>query len=180
MGGFAEVYGPHPGAFVMSESTPPAIRPTFADDADEAAEADFKPLNAEEAHLWRSRHPSLSPWRVVVWQVVAGGLAALVAWLLVGRVEVAASVGYGALSVILPAAVLARGMARQTGAAGAALVRFFVWELVKVVLTVAMLVAAPRLVPHLSWLALLAGLVVAMKVYLVAMWLHSARPQSPR
>jgi ATP synthase protein I len=161
----------------MSESRPPAIRHSFAD---EAAEADFKPLNAEEARLWRSRHPSLSPWRVVVWQVVAGGLAALVAWLLVGRVEVAASVGYGALSVILPAAVLARGMARQTGAAGAALVRFFVWELVKVVLTVAMLVAAPRLVSHLSWLALLAGFVVAMKVYLVAMWLHSARPQSPR
>ena len=180
MGGFAEVYGCHPGEFVMSESRSPALRPALADDADEAAETDFKPLSAEEAHLWRSRNPSLSPWRVVAWQVVAGGLAALVAWLLSGQVEIAASVAYGALSVIVPAAILARGMSRQAGAAGAALVRFFVWELVKIVLTVALLVAAPRLVPHLSWLALLAGLLVAMKVYLVAMWLHSARRQSPR
>jgi len=56
--------------------------------------------------------------------------------------------------------------------------RFFVWELVKIVLTVAMLVAAPRLVPQLSWPAMLAGFVVAMKVYWVAMWLHPARRKS--
>ena len=62
--------------------------------------------------------------------------------------------------------------------AGAALAGFFVWELVKIVLTVAMLLAAPKLVPDLSWLALLVGLVVTMKVYWVAMWLHPARRKS--
>jgi ATP synthase protein I len=175
MGGFAEVYGCHPGEFVMSESRFPPAQSASADDADEAAESDFKPLSAEEARLWRSRHPALSPWRIVAWQAVAGGLAALLAWLLSGGVEVAWSVAYGALSVVLPAAVLARGLSRQAGAAGSALVVFFVWELVKIALTVAMLLAAPRLVPHLSWLGLLAGFVVAMKVYWVAMWLHQAR-----
>lgn len=163
----------------MTERTPKAAGPAFADETDVAAdEADFKPLSAEEARQWREKNPPLSPWRIVAWQVVVGVLASVVAWLLSGRVEVAGSVGYGALAVILPAAVLARGLARQSGAAGAALAGFFVWELVKVVLTVAMLLAAPRVVPHLSWLALLVGLVVAMKVYWVAVWLHPARPKS--
>jgi len=36
-----------------------------------------------------------------------------------------------------------------------------------VVLTVAMLFAAPGLIPDLNWLALLAGFVVTMKVYWV-------------
>ena len=175
MSGFAEVYGSHPGLIQMSETQRPAVRPAFADEADEAAEVEFKPLSAEEARLWRSRQIPLSPWRIVAWQLVAGVLASLVAWLLSGRAEIAGSVAYGALSVVAPAAVLARGMSRRAGAAGAALASFFVWELVKIALTVAMLLAAPRLVPHLSWLALLAGLVVAMKVYWVAMWLHSAR-----
>ena len=159
----------------MSEPKLMVTRPTDAEDADAAAETDFKPLSAEEARLWRGRNPALSPWRIVAWQAVAGGLVALLAWLLSGRAEIAGSVGYGALAVVLPAALLARGLSRQAGAAGSALAGFFVWELVKIALTVAMLLAAPKLVPHLSWLALLAGFVVAMKVYWVAVWLHPAR-----
>ena len=158
-------------------STPP--KPAFADDEDAAAQAEFKPLSAEEARLWREQHPpALSPWRIVAWQAVLGGLGAGLTWLVSGRGELAGSVLYGALSVVVPASVLARAMSRQAGAAGAALAGFFVWELVKIVLTVAMLVAAPKLVPGLSWPAMLAGFVVAMKVYWVAMWLHPARRKS--
>ena len=81
---------------------------------------------------------------------------------------------------MVPAAVFARGMARQQRApnVGSALGGFFMWEMVKVALTVAMLFAAPRLVVGLNWLALLAGFVVTMKVYWVAMWLHSKRAKS--
>ncbi len=50
------------------------------------------------------------------------------------------------------------------------------WEMVKIGLTVAMLIAAPRLVLDLSWLAMLAGFVVTMKVYWLAMWLRWVRP----
>lgn len=39
------------------------------------------------------------------------------------------------------------------------------WELVKIALTIALLFAAPKVVPHLDWLALLAGFVVTMKAY---------------
>ena len=39
----------------------------------------------------------------------------------------------------------------------------------KIVLTIALLVAAPRVVPGLNWLALVAGLVITMKTYWVAL-----------
>jgi len=162
----------------MSETTPQPVKQAFADETDEALEPDFKPLTAEQARQWRESNPLLSLWRIVGWQVAAGALVAALAWMLSGRSEVAWSAGYGALAVVVPAALMARGLSRQAGVAGAALAGFFVWELVKVVLTVAMLLAAPKLVPGLSWLALLAGFVVAMKVYWVAMWLHPARRKS--
>lgn len=167
-----------PGSNDMSHETPSPLKPAVADYEDVAAQAEFKPLSAEEARQWREQHPALSPWRIVAWQVVAGSLAAGLAWLVSGRETLAGSVLYGALAVVLPASVLARAMSRQSGAAGAALAGFFVWELVKIVLTVAMLVAAPTVVPRLSWPAMLAGFVVAMKVYWVAMWLHPARRKS--
>lgn len=167
-----------PGSNDMSHETPAPLKPAVADDEDAAAQAEFKPLSAEEARQWREQHPALSPWRVLAWQAGAGGLAAGLTWLVSGRDALAGSVLYGALAVVLPASVLARAMSRRSGVAGAALAGFFVWELVKIVLTVAMLVAAPKVVPQLSWPAMLAGFVVAMKVYWVAMWLHPARRKS--
>jgi ATP synthase protein I len=82
---------------------------------------------------------------------------------------------------VIPAAFFIRGLARQqqAGNAGSALVGFFVWEMVKIVLTIAMLFAAPRLIVQLDWLALLAGFVVTIKVYWVAMWLRPGR-KDPR
>jgi ATP synthase protein I len=48
-------------------------------------------------------------------------------------------------------------------------VGLFVWELVKIVLTVALLLVAPKVISDLSWFALVAGFVVTMKVYWLAM-----------
>lgn len=131
----------------------------------------FKPLTAEQARQLREQHPSLSPWWVVAGQVVTGLVAALAAWALTGQQNMAWSVGYGALAVALPAAVFARGLTGRFASLnpGSAAVGFLLWEMVKLVLTMAMLVAAPRLVVALSWPALLVGLVLTMKVYWVAM-----------
>ncbi|GKS76921.1 ATP synthase subunit I [Acidovorax sp. SUPP950] len=135
----------------------------------EAEDSDFKPLSAEEAAQWRLRHPRISVWRIVWGQAFVGALAALVAWLVSGKPTVAWSTGYGALAVVIPAALFARGMARHQTSAGGAMAGLFGWELVKIAMTVAMLAAAPRLVPGLSWLALLAGMVVTMKTYWIAL-----------
>ena len=139
----------------------------------EGDDADFKPLTAQQAEQWRSRQRPLSVWRIVVMQALVGVLVALLAWWLTGNVPSAWSAAYGALSVVVPAALFARGMVRKRTSAGAAMAGLMGWELVKIVLTVAMLAAAPRLVPGLSWPALLVGMVVTMKTYWIALLAQS-------
>lgn len=145
--------------------------------ADADREDEFKPLSAQEAAAWRARHPGLSPWRVLAMQAAVGAMVVLVAWLLSGEVSLAASVAWGVVSVWLPALVFARALARQMRQprAGSALVGLFVWEGVKVALTVALLLVAPQVVAELNWLALLAGFVLTMKMYWLAMVLHTRR-----
>lgn len=134
-------------------------------------EIPFKTLSAEEARQLRKQNPPVSPWWVVGVQVVVGLVVALAAWALTGRQNVGWSAGYGALAVVIPAAVFARGLMGRTSSlnAGTAAFGFMLWEMVKIALTVAMLVAAPRLVAALSWPALLVGLVLTMKVYWIAL-----------
>jgi ATP synthase protein I len=137
------------------------------DSEDRDAESEYKPLTADEARQLRQRNPSVSPWRVVVGQVVVGLVVALAAWGLTGRANAGWSAGYGALAVVIPAALFARGLTGRFASlnAGAALAGLMVWEMVKVALTVAMLAAAPRLVMDLSWPAMLIGLVLTMQAY---------------
>ena len=141
------------------------------DAADEGIESDFKPLSAEEAQAWRQSNPQASPWRVLLLQVGVGALMALLTGLVTGQLHLAASVAWGAVAVVIPSVVFVRALSRQMRRtqAGSALVGLFVWELVKIVLTVALLLVAPKVISDLSWFALVAGFVVTMKVYWLAM-----------
>ncbi|MBA3773442.1 MAG: ATP synthase subunit I [Ramlibacter sp.] len=131
----------------------------------------FKPLTAEQARRLREQNPSVSAWWVVAGQAVVGLLVALAAWGVTGRQNVGWSAGYGALAVVIPAAIFARGLTGRFSSvnAGTAAVGLMGWELVKLALTVAIMAAAPKLVAALSWPALLAGLVLTMTVYWVAL-----------
>ncbi|KWT98001.1 MULTISPECIES: ATP synthase subunit I [unclassified Variovorax] len=142
-------------------------------------DANFRPLTAEEAQRLRERKPLISPWRVIAVQVAAGLLVALAAWGLSGRQNLGWSAGYGALAVVIPSAVFARGLTGRFSSlnAGTAVLGFFLWEMVKLVLSVAMLLAAPRLIVALSWPAMLVGLVVTMKAAWVAVMLAPKRPK---
>ena len=137
---------------------------------------EFEPMTADEANQWRRSNPALSPWWLVAWQLSMGLLFAFCVGL-AGGVVAGWSAAYGALCVAMPAALMVYGLRRQrrVSDSGAAMLGFVVWESVKIALTVAMLVLAPTLLEPLSWLALVAGFVVAMKVYWVAAWLHSRR-----
>lgn len=141
-----------------------------SDEADEA-EVVFKPLSREEAQKLRETSPQLSPWVVLAGQLAVGVLLACAAWALTGRQNVAWSVFYGALVVVIPGALFARGLASKLWSInpGAAVAGFFLWEMVKIAASVGMLFAAPELVADLDWLAMLIGLIVTMKVYWVAL-----------
>jgi ATP synthase protein I len=140
-------------------------------DADADEDQNFKRLTAQEAQALRESDPALSPWWVVGLQCVAGFAAALIAWGVSGKSSVGWSTGYGALAVIIPAALFARGLMSQFSSLNAATAGFgfFVWEAVKMAVSIAMVALAPRLIADLSWLALLVGLFVTLKMYWLAL-----------
>jgi ATP synthase protein I len=116
--------------------------------------------------------PSISPWRVVAVQLLAGLAVAAVVWLVTrGATQVWSSL-WGTVAVVLPGALMARGMSRPAGVNPGALVfGFLFWELVKIAATAGLLVLASRSVPGLHWLLLLITMIVCMKVnWLALLW----------
>jgi ATP synthase protein I len=108
---------------------------------------------------------------VIAVQVMVGVVAALLAGLVTQRQEVAWSVLYGAATVVVPGALMARGMTSRISSMspGSSAVSFMLWEMVKIAVSVVMLMLAPKLVQPLVWPALLVGLVLGMKVYWLAL-----------
>jgi ATP synthase protein I len=158
---------------VFSAMTEPLDRGVAPEDGID--DQPFKTLTREEAQALRGRIPQVSPWRVVAVQAVAGLLCtaiAVVVTQLMGQGSGAAwSALYGAAAVVLPAALLARGMTRGTRNAMAAAVGFMFWEMLKIAVAIAMLVIAAKVVPNLSWPVLLVTMVVCMKVnWLALLW----------
>jgi ATP synthase protein I len=108
-------------------------------------------------------------FRAVLLQVAATVLAAAIAGLLAGR-HGAVSAALGGASVALPNSLFALRLfveGRKPGEASAAV--FFVGEFMKVAATIALLAAAASLYREMHWLALIAGLVVALKANLLAL-----------
>ena len=153
-----------------SQTVPDQVKSSEADGVEEPG---FKPLTADEAQAWRLKNPALIPWRIVALQAGVGGLMVLLTWLLTDERRLAASVAWGVVAVVIPAMVFVRALSRQMQVAHPkdAMLGLFAWELVKIVLTVALLLAAPQLISDLSWLALVASFVVTIKVYWLAMLL---------
>jgi ATP synthase protein I len=136
---------------------------------EEIKEEAFRRYSRQEAEQLRKASPQVSPWRVVLWMLVAAVVIGSVSWLSFD-LTTALSAAYGSLVVSLPAAVLARGMtsplSRMNVTAGA--MAFMLWEMVKIGLSIGMLMLAPNLIAGLNWPALLVGLILTMKVYFVA------------
>jgi len=82
---------------------------------------------------------------------------------------------------VLPSALMAWGLTSSAltrlwrSAAKAAFAGLLMREGIKVLLAVAMLWSAPRLVPDLSWPGLVIGLVLTLKVHWLGLWMQSRR-----
>ena len=153
------------------------------EDTDDGSEVPFKALTREQARELAAKDPyAVNPWRVIAVQAAVGVVVALVALLFTGRMEVFWSALYGALIVVLPSALLARGVGRLDGTgplAGA--LGFLGWQAVKMVLSLALLLGAVRVVPNLNWPALLVAVVVCLQVnWLALLWRGRAKKNERR
>ncbi|MFM8899526.1 MAG: ATP synthase subunit I [Burkholderiales bacterium] len=136
----------------------------------------LKPLTAEQARALRESLGQVSVWRVVAMQALVGLLCTACFWVFSSQASAAWSALYGAAAVVLPSCLLARGMTRGTSTPVAAAMGFMFWEMLKIGVAIAMLVIAAKVVPHLSWPALLLTMVVCMKVnWLALLWRGSVK-----
>ena len=130
----------NPVANVNSARQPPSMASVSGtsqwrtvEEEDEAQAPAFKALTREEAQALREKDPPLNPWRVIVVQMGVGTVAALLAAMVTGRQEVGWSLLYGAFTVVVPGALMARGMTSRLSSVspGASAVSFMLWEMVK-------------------------------------------------
>jgi len=170
---------PHPAQKSENSLANPCIVDTVY--ADGAAEENFKPLTREEARQWRSSQAALSLRWLLVWQALSAVVLVVLAEWLTSDPVVVKSVLYGAAAVVLPSALMAWGvtssaLARQVSdEAKASLANFFLWEGIKLVLVLVLLGLAPVLMEAVNWLALVAGLVVVLKVFGWVLYVQTKR-----
>ncbi len=110
--------------------------------------------------------------RLVSLQLLATLAAGLIAALLGGWSAMLSAV-LGGLCCVVPNGVMAvRLFASSQKMGGANPATFFIWEFVKIALTLALLFATARLYHDLNWLALLVGFIVALKSYIILLFRH--------
>lgn len=133
-----------------------------------------KVLSAEEVRALVAAQSPVSMWRVLAVQALVGLMLVLLAAL---KNEIwAKSVAAGVLPVLLSALLGVRMWSgRAKASIGGALLGLVAWELAKIVIMVATLVAAVKVVPGLNWLAVLLGLIVSMKAGWLYLWLGRKR-----
>jgi ATP synthase protein I len=134
------------------------------------ADEPVKVLTRQEAEALRAKDPSISLWRVVGAQALAGLLVAILWWAVSGKFEGAASALYGAATITVPQALMARGLSgmKQTGPGGM-VAGFMLWQFVKIGFAVLMLLGAGMALKWIVWPALLVAMVVCTKMNWLAL-----------
>ena len=127
-------------------------------------------LSAQEAEAFRDQRSAPSPWRVVLVQAEAGAVVALLMGLVFGLPALWSAL-YGAATAIVPSALMARGATRMADSKSpmATAMSLLGWESAKIVCSMAMLVAATRVLHPVVWPALLVALAGCLTVYWVAL-----------
>jgi ATP synthase protein I len=105
-------------------------------------------------------------FRAVLHQGVATLIVAGLAGLWVG-LHGAVSAGLGGAAIVIPNLLFALSLWAAAKAGRASVARFFVGEMIKIAATLALLVIVAGAYRELNWLALLAGVFLALKANLI-------------
>ena len=119
--------------------------------------------------------------KVLMWQALSAIAIAMLAWPVFSSVVVVTSAFYGAMCVVLPSALVARMVIKRVRPdvlkhSGGTLMRLVVLELVKIVVTVCLLLAAPLVLDSPQWVAIVIGFAVTLKVYWVVALMSLRQP----
>ncbi|MBH2015500.1 MAG: ATP synthase subunit I [Burkholderiales bacterium] len=149
------------------------MKPFDDSELDEDALPPISPLTREEAQALLARQPSFTVWQALAWQTAFGLLVALVWGVVTWSPSAFASALYGAAVVVVPNAMMARGVfGRNAGRSVGGLV---LWEVLKLCLSGALMVLAPAVLSPVHWAALLVTLVVCLKSIGLALFLQQRR-----
>jgi ATP synthase protein I len=107
--------------------------------------------------------------RIVSLQLIATVVVGLIAALLGGQAAMFSAV-LGGLCCVVPNGIMAVRLFAASASGTATPATFFIWEFVKIALTLALLGATAWLYHDLNWLALVAGIVVALKSYIILLF----------
>ncbi len=100
--------------------------------------------------------------------VVAGGIAALL-----GGWAAMFSAIFGGLCCVVPNSLFALRLFLDTKRPGGANpISFFIWEFVKIGMTLALIGATALLYRDLNWFAMIGGFIVALKSYIFLIFRH--------
>lgn len=149
------------------------MKPFDDTDLDEDALPPVSPLTREQAQALIARQPSFTVWQALASQAAAGLLVALIWWLFTWSPSAFLSALYGAVVVVVPNAMMARGVFGRN--AGRSVGGLLLWEILKLCLSGALLVLAPVVLGPVHWAALLVTLVVCLKAIGVALFLQQRR-----
>ena len=111
-------------------------------------------------------------FRAVFHQGIATLIIAGLAWFWVGQ-HGAVSAGLGGAAIVVPNLFFALSLWAAAKSGRASVGRFFVGEVIKVAATLALLVIVAGAYRDLHWLALLAGMFVALKANLFVILIKS-------
>lgn len=109
--------------------------------------------------------------RIVSLQFLATVVVGVIAALLGGWAAMFSAV-LGGLSCVVPNGIMAVRLFAASASGQANPATFFIWEFVKIALTLALLGATAWLYRDLNWLALIAGFIVALKSYIILLFRH--------
>ena len=143
----------------------------------------ISPLTRQEVQLLKQKLGGVSLeaflLKVLMWQALSAVVIGMMAYLV--SAAAVTSAFYGAMCVVLPSALVARIVIKQVRPdvlkhSGGKLMGLVVLELVKILVTVCLLLAAPLVLDSPQWVAIVIGFAVTLKVYWVVALMSLRQP----
>ena len=159
------------------------VRDGWSDDGQDGEK--IPPLTRKEAQLLKEKLQGVSLeaflLKLLMWQALSAIAIAALAWLVSSSAAVVTSAFYGAVCVVLPSALVARVVIKRIRPdvlkqSGGMLTGLVVLELVKILVTVCLLLAAPLVLDSPQWVAIVIGFAVTLKVYWVVALMSLRQP----